>query len=260
MNVARITTPICTAIAGVLLCAGAAPQAMGSTILGTAQSFSVLGGQTVTNTGPTVMTGDLGVWPGTAVTGFPPGIVGGTQHINNGTAQQAQADALTAYNDLAGRATTQILTGTDLGGLTLTPGVYTFASSAFLTGQLTLDAQGDPNAQFVFQMGSTLITASDSSIIGINGATGCEVFWQVGSSATLGTDTDFMGNIIAHTSITMNTGAEIVGGRALALNGSVTLDSNFIDSTICDVTIIPLPTGAGLAGLGLGLVALRRRR
>lgn len=260
MKVARTTGPICAGIAGIMLCAGAAPHAMGSTILGTAQNFSVLGGQTVTNTGPSVITGDLGVSPGNAVTGFPPGSVGGAMHIGNATAAQAQSDALTAYNSLAGMASTQDLTGTNLGGLTLTPGVYSFSSSAFLTGQLTLDAQGDPNAQFIFQMGSTLITASDASVIGINGASGCDVFWQVGSSATLGTDTDFIGNIVALTSITLTTGSDIIGGRALALNGSVTMDTNFIDSTICDVTVIPLPAGAGLAGLGLGLVALRRRR
>ncbi|MCC5787024.1 MAG: DUF3494 domain-containing protein [Phycisphaerales bacterium] len=252
----RTKTPIFTAIAGILLCAGAAPQAMGHSILGSAWNFSVLGGSTVTNTGSTVLTGDLGVWPGTSATGFPPGIVQGAQHIGNATAQQAQADALTAYNDLAGRAPTQDLTGQDLGGLTLTPGVYSFSSSAFLTGTLTLDAQGDPNAQFIFQMGSTLISASDSSVVGINGASGCDVFWQVGSSATLGTNTDFMGYIVANTSITMTTGASIFGGSALALNGAVTLDNNFIDSLVC----IPLPSGAGLAGLGLGLVALRRRR
>lgn len=260
MHLTRTTTPVCTALAGILLCAGSPTHAMGSTILGTAQSFSVLGGSTVTNTGPTVVTGDIGVWPSDADIHLPPSITMGTVHIGNATAQRAQADALTAYNDLAGRATTRTLTGTDLGGMTLTPGVYTFSSAAFLNGRLTLDAQGDPNAQFVFQMGSTLITANDSSVVGINGADGSEVFWQVGDSATLGADTDFIGNIVANTNITLGTGAEIIAGRALALTGAVMLNTNFIDSTISNITIIPLPTGAGLAGLGLGLVALRRRR
>ena len=133
--------------------------------LGTAQSFAVLGGSTVTNTGPTIITGDLGVSPGTAVTGFPPGIVtGGTIHAADAVALQAQSDTTTAYNDLAGQACTIDLTGQDLGGLTLVPGVYCFSSSAQLTGALTLDAEGDPNAVWVFQIGSTLTTASNSSV------------------------------------------------------------------------------------------------
>ncbi len=260
MSSTRTTAPIFTALAGIVLCAGSPIQAMGSNIMGTAQGFSVLAGTTVTNTGPTLVTGDIGVWPSDADIHLPPGITKGTVHIGNATAQRAHADALTAYNDLAGRATTRTLTGTDLGGMTLTPGVYTFSSAAFLNGRLTLDAQGDPNAQFVFQMVSTLITANDSSVVGINGADGSEVFWQVGDSATLGADTDFIGNIVANTNITLETGAEIIAGRALALTGAVMLNTNFIDSTFSSITIIPLPTGAGLAGLGLGLVALRRRR
>ncbi len=225
-------------------------------ILGTANSFGVLAGSTVTNTGLTIVHGDVGVWPGSAVTGFPPGLLfGGSMHAGNSTAEQAQNDLTIAYNSLAGMASTQDLTGLDLGGLILTPGVYSFSSSAFLTSMLTLDAQGDPNAVFVFQMGSTLITASDSSVTMINGADDCQVFWQVGSSATLGTGTAFQGNIVALTSITMTTNATL-NGRALALNGAVTMDSNIITPGC----IVPAPATVMLLGPMLcGLIAPRRR-
>ena len=162
--------------------------------LGTAANFAVLAGSTVTNTGPTALIGDLGVSPGTAITGFPPGSRDrGTIHAGDAVAAQAEVDLTTAYNVLAGEAVDQDLTGQDLGGHTLTPGVYHFSSSAQLTGTLTLDAQGDPNAVFVFQIGSTLTTASNSSVVLINGADACNVFWQVGSSATLGTSTHVRG-------------------------------------------------------------------
>ncbi|MEK6701222.1 MAG: ice-binding family protein [Planctomycetota bacterium] len=237
-----------------LACAGLAGQSPGD-ILGSAQAFAVLGGSTVTNTGPTVLNGDLGVWSGLAITGFGPGIVNGSTHAGDAIAQQAQSDVTTAYNALAGMALTQTLTGTDLGGLTLTPGVYFFASSAFLTGTLTLDAQGDPNALFVFQIGSTLITASNSSVLMINGGDACDTYWQVGSSATLGTDTAFQGNILALTSITLNTRATLIEGRALARNGAVTLDSNTITAGC-----IPTPGAAMLLGIaGIGCGARRRR-
>jgi hypothetical protein len=192
--------------------------------LGTAQSFAVLGGSTVTNTGSTAITGDLGVSPGSAVTGFPPGTVSGTTHKDDAVAILAQADNPTAYNDAAGEPCGTPISG-DLGGRTLVPGVYCFSSSAQLTGTLTLDAGGNPNAVWVFQIGSTLTTASNSSVVLINDADSCNVFWQVGSSATIGTDTSFAGNILALTSITLTTGA-ITSGRALAQNGAVTLDSN----------------------------------
>jgi hypothetical protein len=190
--------------------------------LGTAATFGVLGASTVTNTGLTAIEGNLGVWPGTAITGFPPGIVSGTIYAADTVAAQAQADALIAYTTAAALPSNRDLTGLNLGGLTLTPGVYFFSSSAQLTGTLTLDAQGNPNASFVFQIGSTLTTATASAVTLINGATKCGVIWQVGSSATLGTSTRFLGNILALASITANS-AVTVSGSLIALNAAVTL-------------------------------------
>lgn len=226
-------------------------------ILGSAGDYGVLAGTTVTNTGLTVVTGNVGVWPGTAITGFPPGVVvDGDLQAGNSAAQQAQADVVFAYDSLEGMTPTTDLTGQDLGGLTLTPGVYSFSSSAFLTGNLTLDGQGDPNAMFVFQMGSTLITASDSEVFTINGAEACDVYWQVGSSATLGTGTAFQGNILALTSITLTTGATLLDGSALAINGAVTMDTNLITAAC-----IPEPNTSLLFGsAGIGMMCIRRRR
>ena len=218
----------------VALAEGSAPP------LGTAASFAVLAGSTATNTGDTVVTGDLGVWPGIAVTGFPPGIVTGTIYEADAIAQQAQSDLTTAYDDLAGQACDLDLTDQDLGGLTLTPGVYCFDTSAQLTGVLELDAEGDPDAVFVFRIGSTLTTASNSSVSMLNSADPCNVFWQVGSSATLGTETAFAGSILALTSITLDTGADI-DGRALARNGAVTMDTNRI-SNVCAAALTPTAT------------------
>lgn len=231
-----------------------AAQASGG-ILGTSQGFSVLGASTLTNTGSSVLTGDVGVWPGTAITGFPPGTVNGTMHAADFVAQQAHIDATTAYTTLAGMAMTANLTGTDMGGLTLTPGVYFFESSAFLTGTLTLDAQGNPDALFVFQIGSTLISASNASVVTINGADACDLYWQVGSSATLGTGTAFQGNILALASITMTTGATLDEGRAIALTGAVTMDTNRITAGC-----IPTPGAGVVAGIVcIGATARRRR-
>jgi type VI secretion system secreted protein VgrG len=213
--------------------------------LGTAENFAVLAGSTATNIGSTIVTGDLGVWPGTEVTGFPPGIVNGTIYPGGAVAQQAQSDVTVAYNDLAGRACNVDLTGTDLGGSTLTEGVYCFSSSAQLTGELVLDAEGNADALFIFQIGSTLTTASNSSVLVINNGTECNVYWQVGSSATLGTSTAFVGNILALTSITLNTGAD-VSGRSLARNGAVTMDSNDISAADCTET----PTNVSLSNFG----------
>lgn len=213
--------------------------------LGTASNYAVLAGSTITNTGDTTIGGDaggnIGVSPGTAITGFPPGVISnGTAHSADAETLQAQADLTIAYNDAASRPSDANLSGSDLGGMTLTTGVYTFNDSAQLTGTLTLDAQGDPDAAFIFQIGSTLTTASGSSVELINGARYCRVFWQVGSSATLGTDTDFIGHIFALTSITANTGAS-VQGQLLARNGAVTLDNNVINNGFC-AAITPTPT------------------
>jgi type VI secretion system secreted protein VgrG len=200
--------------------------------LGSAQSFAVLGASTVTNTGPTTIYGRLGVDPGSAITGFPPGVVtGGSIYGPGGLSNQARSDALIAYNVLAGLPfNAHYLIPTDMGGLTLTPGVYKFDSSAGLTGTLTLDFNGNPNADFVFQIGSTLTTASASYVDVINGGSLSGVYWQVGSSATLGSSTSFAGNIIADQSITLVTTADILCGRAIALNGAVTMDSNLISN------------------------------
>jgi hypothetical protein len=218
-------------------------------ILGSADAFGILGASAVTNTGPSVVYQDLGVWPGNSITGFPPGIVLGTIHNDDAVAMQAQADALTGYNYLAGLAATQNLTGQDLGGLTLDAGVYFFASSAQMTGTLTLDFQGMSNMMVVFQIGSTLTTASASKVNIINPGMNDQVFWQVGSSATLGTTTDFVGSIIAEQSITMNTGADINCGRAIALNAAVTMDTNNVDTGNC--AAVPEPATLSLFGSGI---------
>jgi uncharacterized protein with beta-barrel porin domain len=205
-------------------------------VLGTAATFGVLAGSAVTNTGGTVVNGNVGVSPGTSITGFlPPGIVNppGVIHNNDAVAAQAQIDLTTAFNNLGTKPPTADLTGQDLGGKVLTPGVYTFSSAAQLTGTLTLNGLGNPNAVFIFKIGSTLTTASGSSVVLINGAQGGNVFFKVGSSATLGTGTSFTGDILALTSIALNTGANINCGAALARNGAVTLDTNKI--SICNL-------------------------
>ena len=217
-----------------------APGVSATSILGSAQDFAVLGHETVTNghnaPNPTTQVyGNLGVTPGTSVTGFfPDGTVsGGTIHINDGVAQLALQDATTAYNTLDGLAYDYDFTGVVLGSAgftTLTPGIYHFADSAQLTGDLTLDFQGDPDAEFIFQIGSTLTTASSSSVNVINGGARSGIYWQVGSSATLGTDTTFAGNILALASIGLDERAEILCGRTFALTGAVTLTDNFISN------------------------------
>jgi hypothetical protein len=207
--------------------------------LGTADSFSVLGGRTV-NTGPTVLDRDLGVSPLDAVTGFPPGIVGGGVHAGDAVAGQAQSDLTTAYNDAAGRPSNFDITGEELGGQTLIGGVYTASTSSGLTGELTLDGEGNANSVFIFQVGSALTTRTNSSVSLINGAQSCNVFWQIGSSANIGVGTHFVGNILALTSISVQTGAT-VQGRALARNGSVTLDTNVFQAEDCEESS-PTPT------------------
>ena len=196
--------------------------------LGTAANFAVLAGSTITNTGATTINGDLGLSPGTAVTGFPPGTVNGTEHIADAAALQAQDDLTTAYNDAAAETVTATIP-TELGGTTVTPGVYNSAAGTFgITGTLTLDAQGNPNAVFIFQAASTLITASASNVVLLNGAQASNVFWVVGSSATLGTSSTLQGSILALASITVTTGVNIQG-RALARTAAVTLDTDTIN-------------------------------
>ena len=196
--------------------------------LGAVAGFAILAGSTVTNTGLTVVTGDLGLSPGSAVTGFPPGIVNGVKHIADPTAAQAKLDLTTAYNDLKGRTLAPISVSGNLGGRTLAPGLYKSTSSlAISSGDLTLDARGNANAVFIFQMASTLTTSSGRAVILSGGAKASNVFWQVGSSATLGTTSAFKGTIMADQSISLNTGAKL-NGRALARIGAVTLAGNAV--------------------------------
>jgi len=234
--------------------------------LGTAQNFAVLGGSTVTNTGATLITGNLGVAPGSSVTGFPPGVVtGGSIHTNDAVAQQAQSDLTTAYNTAAGTPCGVDLTGQNLGGLVLTPGVYCFTSSAALTGTLTLNFQGNPNAFFLFKIGSTLTTSSASAVVLTNDlGVSCpaNVDWQIGSSATLGTGSTFVGNILALSSVTVTTGANVIG-RTLARNGAVTLDTNAVNAAGCNALSIPAFGFRGLMILmtllaGIGVFMIRR--
>jgi hypothetical protein len=231
-----------TAIAVIIATQSVAGAAVATVNLGTAGTFGVLAGSTVTNTGATIVNGDLGVSPGTAITGFPPGTVTGAVHDDDGVAAGAQSDLTAAYNDAAGRSPSGSV-GPFIGaGQTLAPGVYNATSSLDLGGALTLNAHGDPDAVWIFQIGSTLVTNSASSILLTGGAQACNVFWQVGSSATLGTHSSFDGSILALTSITVTTG-DTVMGRALARNGAVTLDDDTFTVPACtSPTPTPTPT------------------
>lgn len=243
MSVAAVGAGVLALVVTALVAGSTAPAyaAQPRIGLGTAAAYSVLAGTTVTNTGPTVVvTGDLGVSPGSAVTGFPPGLVtAGATHAADANALQAQNDLTTGYNDAAGR--TPVTAAGELGNRRLVAGVYGAATALSLTGTVTLDAEGDPDAVFIFQAGSTLITAANSTVALINGASPCNVFWQVGSSATLGTNTTFVGTIMALTSADLQTGATLQG-RVLARNGAVTLDTNTITRPNCAAVSTPTPT------------------
>jgi uncharacterized repeat protein (TIGR01451 family) len=220
--------------------------------LGTAGSYAVLGGSAVTNVpaAGTIVNGNLGVWPNLAISGFPPGIVvpPGTIHAGDAAAQSAQTDVTAAFIAIGSASQPcppgNDLTGQDLGGKSLAPGVYCFSTSAQLTGALTLN--GTATDVWIFQIGSTLTTATGSSVVFTGGANACNVFWQVGTSATIGTTTSFNGTILALSSITLDHGANIVSGRALARNAAVTLDDNTIDATVCSGVA---PGGVGAAAV-----------
>lgn len=217
--------------------------------LGTASRFAVLGGAGIANSGTTTIKGDVGSFPTATTAGFGTVTLDGTNHGGDAVTQTAKNDLDTAYADAVGRTPTTIFGAIfDLGGLTLASGVYNDPSSFGISGNLTLDAQGDPNAVWIFQMGSTLITTANSKVILIGGASADNVFWQVGSSATLGADVDFSGNLLAFTSITLTSG--VVNGRMFALNGAVTLNNN--DISMPD----PVPEPSSTLLLGIGLVIL----
>jgi type VI secretion system secreted protein VgrG len=247
----------------ITLLAGFSLQSNASIMLNSAGNFALLAGSTVTNAGPSLVDGgDVAVSPGFAITGFlsvdgGPGIIAPpyTTFVgSNGIAIQAQKDLDNAYSAAAALPLTETLTNQDLGGLTLLPGVYFFASAAQLSGTLTLNDMGDPTAQFVFQIGSTLTTGSNSAVVTINGGAtpGATVFWQVGSSATLGTNTAFEGHILAYSSISLDTGATILDGSALAQNGAVTLESNDVINAVAPIPEPALTTLAMGAALLLG--------
>jgi len=220
--------------------------------LGTASPFVVLGGTKVTNVGPSVLNGNLGISPGTELEGFGlPAVINGSTHATNKVAAQAQLDLTTAYDAAAGQPVLPAndLSGTDLGGLKLAPGTYRYNAAALLTGALTLDAEGDPNAEFVFKIGSQLTTESASSVLLVNGASPCNVYWQVGSSADLGTTTSFQGSLMALTSISLKSKATVVG-RMLARNGQVSLIENTLTRPLCATGPTNPPSGETPGGPG----------
>jgi len=238
----RLALASLAGVALLVLGSSGASAAASAVPLGTAGSFVVLAGSGVTATGPNTLNGDLGTFPTTTVTGTGSITVTGTDHGGDGVTQGAKSDLVNAYNNAAGQGPTMPIVA-NLGGQTLVPGVYNQAATMLVTGVLTLDAQGDPNAVWVFQAGSDLTVASGSSVSLVNGAQSCHIYWQVTSSASLGTNSHFRGTIIALTSITLATGATLTG-RALARNGDVTLDSNTITRPGC--------TTGGAGGLGTG--------
>lgn len=250
----RISTGL--VIAAALLFMHRNTMAIAPVDIGTGSGFAVLAGAGITAAGAvntTTITGDIGTYPTTNITGLGNVVLNGTNHAGDAVTQTAKSDLTLAYNDAVGRPpTTSYGAIYNLGGSSLTSGVYNGISSFFITGALTLDAGGDPNAVWIFQAYSTLITADGSQVILTNGARAANVFWQVGSSATLGTYSAFAGNILAMDSITLTTGAT-VDGRVLARNGAVSLDSNTINA-------VPEPAGALLIGFGTAVILAVRRR
>jgi hypothetical protein len=220
-NVILLTTGL--GIPGALSTTDEAPV-----VLRAAAGYAVLAGSTITSVGATSITGDIGVSPGSAVTGFPPGTVTGNVDVGNTAAAAGEAALTIAYNDAKGRTLAPVSVAGNIGGQTLAPGLYKSTSSLEISsGDLTLDAQGDANGVFIFQMASTLTTTSGRQVILSGGAKAANIIWQVGSSATLGTTSVFKGTIMADQSITLDTGATLEG-RALARIGAVTMDSNTI--------------------------------
>ncbi|WP_212721480.1 ice-binding family protein [Nocardioides dongxiaopingii] len=231
----RLGASLALGVAGWLVLAPAAGVAHAEPTvvpLGVAKEFSVLAGSTITNTGPSTVNRSIGLFPGTDITGAGSLVVGGTTHAGDQRARTAKSDLTTAYNNAAGQ-TPRIAADSELAGETLVGGIYRRPAAMALNGALTLDGQNDPDSVWVFQAGSTLTAGSGSSIVLVRGADACNVFWQVGSSATIGTTTRFVGTIMADQSITMQTGARL-RGRALARIGAVTLDTNVITSPQCD--------------------------
>jgi hypothetical protein len=267
-----IKASIC--VIGILLVFAVADMVHAATAvdLGTADDFAILANTSITNTGNSIVNGDLGISPGTSVTGFGPGVVNGTQHINDATAAEAQTHLAAAYN-AADLQTPVVTVAVQLGGTTKTPGIYNSAAGTFdITGNLILDAQGDPDAVFIFKTASTVITAASSSVTLLNDAQACNVFWIVGSSATLGADSIFKGNLLIQTSATLGARANIEG-RVLAQDAAITMDANIITLATCieppppliNVTKIPdplaLPLGPGsvtydYAVTNIGVVAM----
>lgn len=266
-------------LAAALLIVSAALAAEPTVLLGNADPFAVLAGETITNTGATTINGNVGLHPGSAVAGFGPGadevtlVPPSVLHVANPTALDAKAALVTAYNDAAGRDATATIP-TELGGSTLTGGVYDSLSTTFqITGTLTLDGENDPNAVWIFDMNDTLLATGSSNVVFIRAAQACNVFWRVGSSATIEPGANFSGNILALTSIALQTGATI-HGRALARNGSVTMDTNTITRAVCLPAVGPGTGGGstsgtedahlfiiagGLFAAAIGVLAMRRR-
>jgi hypothetical protein len=245
--------PCATAL---LLCMATPAGALAAPILGSAQSFSVLAGAAVSSTGATAIHGAVGVAPGIAMTGLAAASIDGMVHSGDALALQAQADADAASGFLTGLAFTRDLSGQDLGGLTLTSGIFLLSSFAQLTGTLVLDAQHKANALFVFQIGTTLTTSTAAMVEVINGGADTGVFFDVGTSATLGAGTIFAGNLIAAQSVTLNAGASVLCGRVIARNAAISLDNNLISQDCADGGAFGLGrTDFGSAGFSGNAVA-----